>query len=173
MRRPLPVILVIVGAAVAGALALWLRHPAAPGAREHDSPKRLSLHAASPGDVTALNAGPGRSIPEFLRGRLPTAGRPTVLVFLGATCECSRGFAHTLAKIAPFIAPLASVVAVVEGDPADADRFITAKDPLIGRQRRLQMNFTIFFKIFFLSNKHISYVKNIIFQMGFKRSSFF
>lgn len=47
-----------------------------------------------------------------------------MLVFLGATCECSRGFAHTLAKIAPSIAPLASVVAVVEGDPADADRFI-------------------------------------------------
>ena len=70
--------LVLAGAAVVGAVALWLRHAPVPAGREHAAP-----------------------------------ARPTVLVFLGATCECSKGFVRTLAGIAPFLGPRASVLAEV------------------------------------------------------------
>jgi len=93
--------LVLAGAAVVGAVALWLRHAPAPVGREHAAPARPSLHAAPPGDVSAASGGAARSIPEFLRARFPTSGRIPELVFLGATCECSRDFAGTLAKLAP------------------------------------------------------------------------
>ena len=116
--------LVLAGAAVVGAVAVWLRHAPAPVGREHAAPARPSLHAAPPGDVSAASGGAARSIPESLRSRLPTSSRPTVLVFLGATCECSKGFARTLAGITPFLGPRASVLAVVEGDQSDAERFI-------------------------------------------------
>jgi len=93
---------------------------------EPAAPKRLSLHAAPAGDTAALNADVARKLPPALAETILTDGRPGVVIFLKADCECSKGFAITATSLAPHLQPFADCRAVIEGTAADADAFAAA-----------------------------------------------
>jgi hypothetical protein len=121
------VTLVFTGALVAGLLfktaASGPTRSAAPG---DASPKRPSLHAAPAGDASALNADVARRLsPVLARGILPD-GRPGVVIFLKAECECSKGFAVTATALAPHVQRFAACTAVIEGTAAEVDAFAAA-----------------------------------------------
>jgi|LauGreDrversion2_6_1035139.scaffolds.fasta_scaffold03346_2 hypothetical protein len=121
------VTLVFTGALVAGLLfktaASGPTRSAAPG---DASPKRPSLHAAPAGDASALNADVARRLsPALARGILPD-GRPGVVIFLKAECECSKGFAVTATALAPHVQRFAACTAVIEGTAAEVDAFAAA-----------------------------------------------
>ena len=90
------------------------------------TPKRLSLHAAPAGDTAALNADVERRLPSALRKAILAGGRPAVVIFLKADCECSKGFAVTASVLAPHLQRFADCTAVIEGTAVDADAFAAA-----------------------------------------------
>ena len=59
------------------------------------------------------------------RGILPD-GRPGVVIFLKAECECSKGFAVTATALAPHVQRFAACTAVIEGTAAEVDAFAAA-----------------------------------------------
>jgi len=91
--------------------------------REYASPKRLSLHPAPAGDASALNADVARRLPPALAKEILPDGRPGVVIFLKADCECSKGFAITATALAPHLQRFAACTAVIEGTAPDADSF--------------------------------------------------
>jgi len=92
-------------------------------APKHAVPKRLSLHAAPASDTAALNADGARRLPAALAEAILPNGRPGVVIFLKADCECSKGFAVTATALAPHLREFATCTAVIEGTVADADAF--------------------------------------------------
>ena len=97
-----------------------------PDAPKHAAPKRLSLHAAPASDTAALNADSARRLPAALAEAILPNGRPGVIIFLKADCECSKGFAVTATALAPYLQEFATCTAVIEGTVADADAFAEA-----------------------------------------------
>jgi len=97
-----------------------------PDAPKHAAPKRLSLHAAPARDTAALNADGARRLPAALAEAILPNGRPGVIIFLKADCECSKGFAVTATALAPHLQEFATCTAVIEGTVADADAFAAA-----------------------------------------------
>ena len=97
-----------------------------PAVAEHASPKRPSLHAAPAGDVAALNADVEKRLPGPLVDELVPSGRPGVVIFLKADCDCSEGFAEMVSALAPHLEPHAACTAVIEGTVAEADAFVAA-----------------------------------------------
>jgi hypothetical protein len=95
-------------------------------APKHAAPKRLSLHAAPARDTAALNADGARRLPAALAEAILPNGRPGVIIFLKADCECSKGFAVTATALAPHLREFATCTAVIEGTVADADAFAEA-----------------------------------------------
>lgn len=95
-------------------------------APKHAAPKRLSLHAAPARDTAALNADGVRRLPAALAEAILPNGRPGVIIFLKADCECSKGFAVTATALAPHLQEFAACTAVIEGTVADADAFAAA-----------------------------------------------
>ena len=95
-------------------------------APKHAAPKRLSLHAAPARDTAALNADGKRRLPAALAEAILPNGRPGVIIFLKADCECSKGFAVTATALAPHLREFATCTAVIEGTVADADAFAAA-----------------------------------------------
>ena len=93
---------------------------------EPAAPKRPSLHAAPAGDSSALNADVERRLPSALAPAILADGRPSVVFFLKAECECSKGFAITATALAPHLQRFAACTAVIEGTAADADAFAAA-----------------------------------------------
>ena len=116
--------------AVVVVVGLVLKTTGSGGARsaipEPAAPKRSSLHAAPAGDTAALNADIERKLPPALAEAILTDGRPGVVIFLKADCECSKGFAITATSLAPHLRPFADCTAVIEGTAADADAFAAA-----------------------------------------------
>lgn len=95
-------------------------------AAKHAAPKRLSLHAAPARDTAALNADGARRLPAALAEAILPNGRPAVIIFLKADCECSKGFAVTVTALAPHLQEFATCTAVIEGTVADAVVFAEA-----------------------------------------------
>jgi hypothetical protein len=95
-------------------------------APKHTAPKRLSLHAAPASDTAALNADGARRLPAALAEAILPNGRPGVIIFLKADCECSKGFAVIVTDLAPHLREFATCTAVIEGTVADADAFAEA-----------------------------------------------
>ena len=95
-------------------------------ASEAAVPKRRSLHAAPAGDASALNADVVRRLPSALAPTILADGRPGVVIFLKADCECSKGFAVTATALAPHLQRLAACTAVIEGTAADVDSLAAA-----------------------------------------------
>jgi hypothetical protein len=123
-----------VGMATAGAAAvvgvmLAVRTVASGGPRpalvEHAAPKRPSLHAAPAGDVAALNADVQKRLPGPLVDELLPGGRPGMVIFLKADCDCSKGFAVMASALAPQLREAATCTAVIEGTAAEAESFAT------------------------------------------------
>ena len=96
-----------------------------PAVAEHASPKRPSLHAAPAGDVAALNADVEKRLPGPLVHELVPSGRPGVVIFLKADCDCSKGFAVMVSALAPPLREAATCTAVIEGTAAEAEAFAT------------------------------------------------
>jgi hypothetical protein len=96
-----------------------------PAVAEHAAPKRPSLHAAPAGDLAVLNADVVRRLPGPLADELLPAGRPGVVIFLKADCDCSKGFAGMVSAVAAHLGEHAKFTAVIEGTEADADAFAT------------------------------------------------
>jgi hypothetical protein len=94
-----------------------------PAAAEHAAPKRPSLHAAPAADAAALNADVVRRLPRALAGDLLADGRPGMLIFLKADCDCSKGFARMISTLAPHLLQRAACTAVITGTVAEADVF--------------------------------------------------
>ncbi len=117
----LTAVFVVAGAALL--LSAGLPVASRPGVVEHAAPERPSLHAASAGDVAALNVAIERRVPAALAAELLPDGRPTVVVFLKADCGCSRRFAGWASSLAPRLEPRAACRAVVEGTAAEAEAF--------------------------------------------------
>jgi hypothetical protein len=90
---------------------------------ETAAPKRPSLHAAPAGDAAALNADVERRLPPALAKEVLAEGRPAVVIFLKADCECSRGFATTVTALAPHLQRRVACTAFIEGTIAEADTF--------------------------------------------------
>ena len=88
--------------------------------------KRPSLHAAPAGDASSLNADVARRLPPALAKEVIPDGRPGIVIFLKAECECSKGFAVTATALAPHLRRVAACTAVIEGTAADADAFAAA-----------------------------------------------
>ena len=95
-------------------------------APKHAAPKRLSLHAAPARDTAALNADGARRLPAVFAEAILPNGRPGVIIFLKADCECSKGFAVTVTALAPHLRPFAAGTAVIEGTAEDAEAFVAA-----------------------------------------------
>lgn len=119
-----------VGVTVALVAGLLLKTAASGTARsaapEAASPTRLSLHAAPAGDASALNADVVRRLPSALAPTILADGRPGVVIFLKADCECSKGFAVTATALAPHLQRFSACTAVIEGTAADVDSFAAA-----------------------------------------------
>jgi hypothetical protein len=106
------------------AVAAWWQ-PGRSVDREHDAPHRPSLHAAPPTDTVALNAAPPRVLPQTLAGEILAAGRPSVVIFLKADCECSKGFARHAQALAPHLASSAAMTAIIAGTADEREAFVT------------------------------------------------
>ena len=100
--------------------------PTRSAAAEAAPPKRPSLHAAPAGDASALNADVARRLSPALAREILPDGRPGVVIFLKAECECSKGFAVTATALAPHVQRFAACTAVIEGTSADVDAFAAA-----------------------------------------------
>jgi hypothetical protein len=100
---------------------LMAAQPTTPAARQ-----RPSLHAAPAGDTAALNTDVERKLPSALWKEILPGGRPAVVIFLKADCECSKGFAVTATALAPHLQRFADCTAVIEGTAADVNAFATA-----------------------------------------------
>jgi len=124
------VVIATLGLATAAVAGLAVRFATSETARsdlvQPTAPSRLSLHAAPAGDAAALNADIERRLPPALAPSILADGRPGVVIFLKAGCECSKGFAITATALAPHLQRFATCTAVIEGTAADANAFVAA-----------------------------------------------
>lgn len=91
---------------------------------EQDPPVRLSMHAAPPEDVALHNAVGLRRVPAKFTDDVFPDKRPAVVLFLKAGCGCSENFARMFSIIEPHLRPIASCLAVIEGDETEGNIFL-------------------------------------------------
>ncbi|MFM8495663.1 MAG: hypothetical protein ACKOEM_09075, partial [Planctomycetia bacterium] len=103
-----------------------VRARTAPRPTEHAAPDRPSRHAAPPEDVAALNAAALRRVPVSLKPVVLPGHQPAVVVFLKSDCGCSEDFARMLAALAPYLAPRASCLAIIEACDGEAGPFLAS-----------------------------------------------
>lgn len=87
-------------------------------------PQRPSRHAAPPDDFARINRVGDRRVPAALRSAVLTDKRPMVFLFLAADCGCSKDFVRMVGPLEPILAPRASCLAVIAGEPAAVERFV-------------------------------------------------
>lgn len=97
---------------------------------EREGLSRRSLHAVPPQDYTILNSSNDRCVPESMKNLVLPEGRPAVLIFLKADCECSKDFLRMFTALKPRLQESASCLAVIEGTNDQAKAFLGGSEQL-------------------------------------------